>query len=280
MGAINVFPPFTYTGFGNGVTVEGGTSPGPALKVNNMTGNLATVTGYSYVNESVSATTTLTNGQYAGLVARYTAAGQLDLGFVVAGSISYTAYIYSDAQGGALKQLFNHTYSGSVAANSTLMFDAVGSSLTLSLNGKIIGSATDPALASTAGSVGTWTSSGAVMSNFVAAPVTLQTASSLFTADLTTSSANGSLSANSIPQTGALQVNTSSGRSTVNGTSKANKTVSVTINKGKTGHGVKSVPRVHEKLGHAHRAELWYQSGHGKRRQRDDGERQRQHHSK
>ena len=41
-----------------------------------MTGNLATVTGYSYVNESVSATMTLTTGQYAGLIARYTEAGQ------------------------------------------------------------------------------------------------------------------------------------------------------------------------------------------------------------
>ena len=179
VGAIDAFPLFTYTGFGNGVTVEGGTSPGSALKVDNMTGNLATVTGYSYVNESVSATTTLTTGQYAGLIARYTAAGQLDLGFVVAGSNSYTAYIYSDVNGGALKSLFNQTYSGSVAANSTLIFDAEGSSLTLSLNGKIIGHATDTALASTAGSVGMWTSSGAVMSNFIAAPVTLQRPASL-----------------------------------------------------------------------------------------------------
>ena len=172
MGAIDAFPLFTYTGFGNGVTVEGGTSPGPALKVAKMTGNVATVTGYSYVNESVSATTTLTTGQYAGLIARYTAAGQLDLGFVVAGSNSYTAYIYSHDNGGILKSLFKQTYSGSVAANSTLIFDAVGSSLTLSLNGNIIGHATDTVLASTAGSVGMWTSSGAVMSNFVAAPVT------------------------------------------------------------------------------------------------------------
>ena len=129
-----------------------------------------------------------------------------------------------------------------MAANSPLMFDAEDSSLTLSLNGNIIGHATDTALASTAGNVGTWTSSGAVMSNFVAAPVALQTASSLFTALLTTSSANASLERNSIPQTGALQVNTSSGTATVNGTSNANKTVRVTINKRKTGHGVKSVP--------------------------------------
>ena len=75
VGAINAIPLFTYTGFGNGVTVEGGTTPGPALRVSGMTGNLATVTGYSYANESVSATTTLTNGQYAGLVARYRRTG-------------------------------------------------------------------------------------------------------------------------------------------------------------------------------------------------------------
>ncbi len=69
-GAIDASPLFTYTGFGNGVTVEGGTSLNVPCtdQVNNMTGNLATVTGYSYVNESVSATMTLTTGQYAGLV--------------------------------------------------------------------------------------------------------------------------------------------------------------------------------------------------------------------
>ena len=283
--AINASPLFTYSGFGNGVTVKGGTTLGPALNVKTMTGNLATVTGYSYVNESVSATTTLTTGQFSGLVARYT--GQyMDLGFVVAGSSSYTAYIYSDANGNALKPLFSQTYNVSVAASSTLMFDAVGSSLTLSLNGNIIGHATDTALASTAGSVGMFTSSGAVMSNFIAAPVTLQTASNSLIASLTTSSANGSLSASSIPQTGASQVNTSSGTATVaapaapatvNGTSNAKKTVSVTIKKVKTGQGVKSVRPVHEKLGHAHRAELRRQIGHGQRHQRDDGERQGQH---
>ena len=75
VGAIDAFPLFTYMGFGNGVTVEGGTSLDLPSSVANMTGNLATVTGYSYVNESVSATMTLTTGQYAGLIARYTAAG-------------------------------------------------------------------------------------------------------------------------------------------------------------------------------------------------------------
>jgi hypothetical protein len=236
VGAINVFPPFTYTGFGNGVGVEGGTSPGSALKVKNMTGNVATVTGYSYVNESVSAITTLTDGQYAGLIARYTAAAQLDLGFVVAGRNSYTAYIYSD-DNGALKSLFKQTYKVSVAANSSLIFDAEGSSLTLSLNGNIIGQATDSALASTAGSVGMWTSSGAVMSNFVAAPVTLQTASN------------------------------------------ANVAVRVMINTLTTGQGVGSVRRLRGKQGHAHRAVLVRQSGHGQLRHGDEGERQRHHHS-
>ena len=217
--AIAVSPLFTYMGFGNGVTVEGGTTlDQPGLSLPTMTGNLATVTGYSYVNESVSATMTLTTGQYAGLVARYTGAGHqnLDLGFVVAGSNSYTAYIYSDVNG-TWTSLFNHTYSGSAAANSTLMFDAVGSSLILSLNGNIIGCATDAVLASTAGSVGMWTSSGAVMSNFVAAPVTLQTASNPFSDNFTTSSANGSLSTYWINQTGAFQVNTSSGTATAIG---------------------------------------------------------------
>ncbi len=143
--------------------------------------------------------------------------------------------------------MFNQTYSGSVPANSTLIFDAEGSSLTLSLHGNIIGHATDSTLASTAGGVGMFTSSGAVMSNFIAAPVTGAAPAAL---------------------------------ATVNGISNAKKTVSVTIKKVKTGHGVNSVRPVHEKLGHAHRAELGHQSGHGQPRQRDDGERQSQHHSK
>jgi hypothetical protein len=171
----------------------------------------------------------------------------VDLGFIVAGSNSYTAYIYGPNNGGVLKSLFQQTYSGSVAANSTLMFDAVGSSLTLSLNGNIIGQATDTNLASTAGSVGMWTSSGAVMSNFVGAPVT--------------GAAEPALAA-------------------VNGISKVTGAVSVTINKLTTVPGVGSVRRLREKRGHAHRAELGRQSGHGQPRQRDDGERQRHHDSK
>ncbi len=90
------------------------------------------------------------------------------------------------------------------------------------------------------------------MSNFVAAPVTLQTASNPFSDNFTTSSANGSLSTYWIPQTGAFQVNTSSGTATavaptalatVNGISNANEAVSVTINTLTTGQGVGLVAR-------------------------------------
>jgi hypothetical protein len=255
--AIATSPLFTYTGFGNGVTVEGAPSLDPALTVATMTGNLATVTGYSSVDESVSATMTLTTGQYAGLVTRYTGASpqqNMDLGFVVAGSNSYTAYIYSVVKG-APTLLCSQTYSGSVPVNSTLMFDTVGSSLILSLGGTIIGCATDTALATTAGSVGTWTSSGAVLSNFVAAPVNLQTASNPFSDNFTTGSADGSLSTYWINQTGAFQVNTSSGTATamaaapvnnlatVNGISNANEAVSATINTLTTGQEVGLVAR-------------------------------------
>jgi hypothetical protein len=175
--AINTSPLFTYAGFGSGVTVDGGTSLDPALQLKNLTGNLATVNGYSYVNESVSAAMALTNGQYAGLVARYSATGHqsTDAGFVLAGSNSYTAYIYSDVNG-VVQSLFQQTYNVPLPASSTLIFSAAGSSLTLSLsvNGQIsqLGSAADMNLAHTAGSAGMWTSAGAVMSNFVVAPVT------------------------------------------------------------------------------------------------------------
>jgi hypothetical protein len=254
--AIAVSPLFTYTGFGNGVTVDGGTTVvDPAFKVTNLTASLATVSGYSYVNESVSATMTLTTGQYAGLVARYSAAGHqsMDLGFVQAGSNSYTVNIYSIVNGAATS-LFKQTYSGSVPAKSALIFEAVGSSLTLSLNGQIIGAATDTALATTAGSAGTWMSSGAVMSNFVVAPVNLQTASNPFSDNFTTKSANGSHSTYWMNQTGAFQVNTVSGTATgiaavpvnlatVNGISNANEAVSATINTLTSGQGVGLVAR-------------------------------------
>ena len=170
----------------------------------------------------------------------------MDLGFVVAGRNNYTAFIYSEVNGGALKSLFNKTYSGSVAANSTLTFDAEGSSLILSLNGKIIGQATDKALATTAGSVGTWTSSGAVMSNFVGAPAT----------------------GGAVP---AL--------ATVSDTSNAKKAVSVTIKKSKPGHRVGAVRPLRGQFGQAHRAELGSQSDHGHPRQREDVEPRRHHHS-
>ena len=188
----------------------------------------------------------------------------MDLGFVVPGSNIYTAYIYSDVNG-ALTKLFNEYYNGSVAANSTLNFVAQGSSLTLSLNGNVIGHATDTALASTAGSVGTWTSSGAVMSNFVAAPLTGAAPADLATVNFVAA-----------PVTGAAPA----APATVNGTSNANEAVSVTINALTTGHGVKSVRRLREKREHAHRAELRRQSAHGQQHQRDHEERQRHHHSK
>ena len=72
-----------------------------------MTGNLATVTGYSYVNESVSATTTLTSWAICRPRSPLYRSGraEMDLGFVVAGSNGYTAYIYSDPHGGAFEAI-------------------------------------------------------------------------------------------------------------------------------------------------------------------------------
>jgi hypothetical protein len=132
--------------------------------------DLATVNGIDNANESVSAQVTVAAGQYAGLVARYSGPGDQNMyyGFVAGGNGNYAAYIYRNVNG-TWTELAAQTYSGSVT-NATLQFDAVGSSLTLSLNGSIIASATDTTL--TTGSVGMRDSNGgAIMSNFDANPL-------------------------------------------------------------------------------------------------------------
>ena len=129
--------------------------------------NLATVNGVSETTETVSATITLTTGQYAGLVTRYAGPGvqSMYFGEIVAGSGSYTAYIYSIVNG-VWTQLASQTYSGSVTG-AVLEFAVSGPSLTLKLNSITKATATDSTLTS-AGSVGILSSGGATISGFSA----------------------------------------------------------------------------------------------------------------
>ena len=108
--------------------------------------NLATVNGVSQTNANVSATITLTTGQYAGLVTRYAGSGVQNMYFgeIVAGSGTYTAYIYSIVNG-VWTQLASQTYSGSVTG-AALEFAVSGPLLTLTLNSTRVAIATDSTL--------------------------------------------------------------------------------------------------------------------------------------
>ncbi len=129
--------------------------------------NLATVNGVSETTENVSATITLTTGQYAGLVTRYAGPGVQNMYFgeIVAGSGTYTASIYRIVNG-VWTQLASQTYSGSVTG-AVLEFAVGGTSLTLTLAGTTVATATDSTLTG-AGSVGILSSGGATISNFSA----------------------------------------------------------------------------------------------------------------
>ena len=96
--------------------------------------DLATVNGISSANEAVSATVTVTSGEYAGLVARYAGTGDENMyyGAIVAGSGSYTACIFRNVNG-VWTSLVSQTYSGTVTG-AALQFDVVGTSLKLYLN--------------------------------------------------------------------------------------------------------------------------------------------------
>ena len=84
------------------------------------------------------------------------------------------------------------TTQGTAARGETLEFDVVGSSLQLSLNDSLVAYANDSTFAT--GGVGMLTSGGAVVvSNFNAAPITQQTASSNAYSDNFTTANNGQL---------------------------------------------------------------------------------------
>jgi hypothetical protein len=127
--------------------------------------NLATVNGVSQTIENVSATITLKTGQYAGLVTRYAGSGvqNMYLGEIVAGSGTYTAYIYRIVNG-VWKKLASKTFSGSVTG-AVLSFAVSGTSLTLTLNSTTVATATDSTPLG-GGSVGILSSGGATISGF------------------------------------------------------------------------------------------------------------------
>ena len=204
---------------------------------------LATVNGTNTAaNESADLTiSSLAPGQQVGLAARYSGSG---LGSMYYGSImatsanTYTAAIFADVNG-AFTPLFSQNYTGA-PGGQTLEFDVDGSSLQLSLGGSLVAYANNSTFAT--GSVGMLTSGGqVVVSNFNAAPITQQTAStnsySSYSDNFTTAN-NGQLDDYWANQygvfksggTGTATASTGIALATVNGISNANEAVSLTIN--------------------------------------------------
>ncbi len=127
--------------------------------------NLGVLNGLSLADGATEMALALpaTGTQPAGLVARYAGAGRdvnLYLGWVTAASGRYTAAIYRDV-GGAWALLASKAVT---TGTGTLRFVAYGTSLQLFLNGALVASAFDAALAS--GSVGVRASGGASLDGF------------------------------------------------------------------------------------------------------------------
>ena len=187
----------------------------------NATLDLATLVGISANNVAVQATiTSLTNGEYAGLVADYTGSGDQNyyLGGVVATAGGYQAYLYRKVNGvfTSLLATPNPTFRGS--ADGVLRLEVYGSSLKVYLGSNLIAYGEDATL--TGGSVGMRVTAGAVLSTFSANTLTVGTPSLPFTDNFTavTSPEANQLTSNWINQVGNYGVNTTTGTATAVGT--------------------------------------------------------------
>lgn len=172
----------TFTNNGSG-TVTAGT----------LGANIYTYSGTAKgnVTESVNIAS-IPVGQTAGLVARYAGAGNANyyLAAITNTAGAYTAVIKKNVAGviSNLGTPVSFTFSGS----GTLMFEAVGPSLRLFVNGTLIATATDTKFA--VGAVGIWGSNGAQFSGtFGANAINLQAATLPFT-DNFAATADGQLS--------------------------------------------------------------------------------------
>src|SRR5205085_1313735 len=100
--------------------------------------NFATVNGLSAADVTVQAhVANLTNGQWAGLTARYSGPADQNMyfGAVIGTSTGYMATIWRNVNG-AWTLLASQNYVGSSGAG-TLQFQVIGSSLRLLLNGTL-----------------------------------------------------------------------------------------------------------------------------------------------
>ena len=128
--------------------------------------NDATVNGLAVHDVAMQAGVTVAKGQTAGLVARYSGTGDQNMdyaGVTNLGSGNIQLAIYRNV-GGTWTLLAKQTITS--AATGTLLFDASGSSLTLSWNSNLEVSANDSE--NVLGSVGLRATQGAIITNFSA----------------------------------------------------------------------------------------------------------------
>ncbi len=193
------------------------TSLGTATGISSL--NLATLAGVNVANVAVQATiTSLTNGEYAGLVADYSGPGDQNyyLGGVVATATGYQPYLYRNLNGVFTSLLTQTSAITQGSVDGVLQLQVYGSSLKLFLGSTLLAYGDDSTL--TGGSVGMRLTTGAAVTDFSASALNVATPSLPFNTasngDFNQSSPN-QLSSNWINQVGNYTV--ASGTATANG---------------------------------------------------------------
>ncbi len=123
--------------------------------------NIATLYGVSATDVVVSDSVTLTNGQYGGLVARYSGPADMNMYWAGIGNVNgtYTAYLFRNV-GGAWTQLATKVLSPAPSSPIAMRFEVIGDSLKFFINNNLAVAANDSLL--TKGSVGVRSTQGAV----------------------------------------------------------------------------------------------------------------------
>jgi hypothetical protein len=165
----------------------------------------ATLQGVSQTNVQAQADVTLgtTGTQYGGVIARYSGPGDANMywGGLVSISGAYSAVIYRNV-GGTWTNLTTVALP-SFTGTGTVLFDVVGPSLKLFLNGALVAFTTDTLLQGPGG-VGMRTSKGVILDNFSANTIALNTVTLPFNDNF--NRANGELGPNWLDQLGDSHV--------------------------------------------------------------------------
>ncbi|MFO0965426.1 MAG: S8 family serine peptidase [Gemmataceae bacterium] len=158
---------FSGSSLGSGWQLQAGqfSAQGGTLRAGTGGLNLATLTGAAQANVSVQADITLGAGQWAGLVSRSSANGDMYFANWFSYNGDYYVSIFKSVNGAWT--LLNQS-AVSLGAG-TMRFDAIGSSLSVTINGVLAVSATDSSIAS--GVSGIRAGAGGTFGNFASAVV-------------------------------------------------------------------------------------------------------------